>query len=310
MLKFTKVFSLYNKDEGQTKGKGRIGVKRKGRLPSKRIMNKAGKVQTVYFKPNKDTKSKYIDPTKMSTAELLLGYGNSFKRMLFVDHSKTSRNSQVRNKGDKNIAQGEEGRNPNITMKLDQLADKYGFTLKDFDRQQESFVRKNKNIDNFLNDAQNIYSELYKVNEQHPYDFINKIFNTTKDKLHVGNDRKAKDKQNKIAKRSMAFANMQYKLLANFGRYDKNIMKQLKPKSEEEKKKKRINNIDINKKNNRPKKVKKAELNKESPKNKKKNVKKVLKNNKTKRKTTVVKTVRKKKEILTSNVLDGIDDIY
>jgi hypothetical protein len=66
------------------------GVKKKGRLPSKKIINKLGNVQTVYYRPDKKTKSRYINPDEMNTADLMVGYGDSFKRMLFRDHDQGS----------------------------------------------------------------------------------------------------------------------------------------------------------------------------------------------------------------------------
>jgi hypothetical protein len=79
---------IVKKAKKQKLVKNAVGMKRKGRLPSKLIVNKLGKNQTVYYRPDKNTKSKYIDPTKMSRTEYLLGYRDSFKRMLFMDHDK------------------------------------------------------------------------------------------------------------------------------------------------------------------------------------------------------------------------------
>ncbi len=110
--------------------KGKLGIKRKGRLPSKKIVNKLGNVQTVYYRPDNKTQSKYIDPTKLKTGEMMLDYGESFKRMLFRDHDSNGRQGWVRKKGEQNQAWGHE-----MTAKLDKLADDHGFDLDKFDQQ-------------------------------------------------------------------------------------------------------------------------------------------------------------------------------
>ena len=88
--------TFLNYDEGVGRGHGggakrgaklgKAGVKRKGRLPSRIVINKSGKKQRVYYRPDQKTRSKYIDPAKKSPADLMMDYGESFKRMLFRDH--------------------------------------------------------------------------------------------------------------------------------------------------------------------------------------------------------------------------------
>lgn len=156
----------------------KLGLKRKGRLPSKQIINKLGNNQTVYYRPDKKTKSMYINPDKLNTAELVLDYGESFKRMLFRDHAE--RQGWVRNKGQQNVAWGSQ-----ITSKLDELADKYGFSLDKFDQQQESFLKdRHKSIDPFLQEAENIYGDLYKQTDRHPLEFLSRVFEPTQKKVH------------------------------------------------------------------------------------------------------------------------------
>jgi hypothetical protein len=67
-----------------------VGTKRKGRLPAKLIRNKAGRLQTVYYRPDKKTRSKYIDPAAETIGGLIDQYANSFKRMLTYDHTANS----------------------------------------------------------------------------------------------------------------------------------------------------------------------------------------------------------------------------
>jgi len=74
------------KPGGKKQVGGQKGIKRKGRLPSKMIINRMGKRQTVYYRPDKKTKSKYINPELVSTYEMMDNYRESFKRMLFLDH--------------------------------------------------------------------------------------------------------------------------------------------------------------------------------------------------------------------------------
>jgi len=66
--------------------KNNQGVKRKGRLPAKVIINKLGNSQTVYYRPDEHTTSQYINPAKQDETQTLLQYGDSYKRMLFYDH--------------------------------------------------------------------------------------------------------------------------------------------------------------------------------------------------------------------------------
>jgi hypothetical protein len=78
---------------GHTQGSKRgqpVGTKRKGRLPAKLIRNKAGKLQTVYYRPDKKTRSKYIDPSAETIGGLIDQYAESFKRMLTYDHTANS----------------------------------------------------------------------------------------------------------------------------------------------------------------------------------------------------------------------------
>lgn len=170
------------------------GVKKKGRLPSKKIINKLGNVQTVYYRPDKKTKSRYINPDEMNTADLMVGYGDSFKRMLFRDHDQGSQWS--RGKGEKNQAQGNE-----ITEKLDKLADEFSFTEENFDQKWETLIRNNYgDADVFLNKAKDIYAELYSVDGKKPGAFINSIFELTSAKIGKKGNEKALKKviENKL----------------------------------------------------------------------------------------------------------------
>jgi len=72
--------------------------------------------------------------------------------------------------------------------KLDQLASKYGLSLDKFDQQWESFLKdRHKSIDPFLQEAENIYGELYKQTDRHPLEFISRIFEPTERKVHSKN---------------------------------------------------------------------------------------------------------------------------
>lgn len=176
-MSIVKSIFVHTLDEGQ---RGNVrGIKRKGRLPSKRIVNSLGRFQTVYYRPDHKSKSQYIDISKLDTSQLLLDYGESFKRMLFRDHSTGS--WQERHKGMENQAQGKD-----ITKKLDALVDKYGFSYEKFDHQQESFLKdRNSRIDEFLDDAKNIYAELYSIDGFKPLEFINGIFSLTESHIHT-----------------------------------------------------------------------------------------------------------------------------
>jgi hypothetical protein len=83
------VKSLFGKKKSGKKVKPKTkgtGIKRKGRLPAKLIINKLGNTQTVYYRPDQHTKSQYINPAKMTEADMMLQYKDSFGRMLFYDH--------------------------------------------------------------------------------------------------------------------------------------------------------------------------------------------------------------------------------
>ncbi len=156
----------------------KLGMKRKGRLPSKQIINKLGNTQTVYYRPDKNSKSKYVDGASMSPEDVMMGYKESFKRMLFMDHDKGS--NWVREKGGKDHAQGSA-----MVSKLDKLADKYGFTMDNFDSNQNKTVKEyHHNTDGFLMEAQNIYGELYKTKDKHPFAMLKRVFAPTNAKIH------------------------------------------------------------------------------------------------------------------------------
>jgi len=42
-----------------------------------------------------------------------------------------------------------------------------------------------KGVDQFLQDAQNIYGELYQVGGKHPFEFLQKIFDSTRQQIHT-----------------------------------------------------------------------------------------------------------------------------
>lgn len=162
----------------------KVGLKRKGRLPSKMIVNKLGRRQTVYYRPDKKTKSMYIQPDKLSTGEMMDNYKESFKRMLFLDHDDVQ--NQRRAKGADNHAQGAD-----MVNKLDNLADKYGFSFENFDQSQDKLIKGEfQGLDKFLEEAEQIYGEMYKVGDRPALDFLAGIFNVTKQKLHTKHNRK------------------------------------------------------------------------------------------------------------------------
>lgn len=157
------------------------GLKKKGRLPAKKIKNKAGRWQTVYYRPDHKTSSKYINPATQSTHELLGQYGNSFKRMLFFDHDPKGRNSQVRGRNDGSHVQGKD-----MINKLNKLGDKHGMNYDNFDSKFNKIARDKKNIDGFMKEAQDIYKELYKTgNMQASKSFLENIFKASKNKVHT-----------------------------------------------------------------------------------------------------------------------------
>lgn len=79
-----------------------------------------------------------------------------------------------------------------MVSKLDKLADKYGFTFENFDKTWGDLAKNQfKGLDEFLQDAENIYGEMYKVGDKHPFDFLQNIFDVTKQKLHTKHNRKA-----------------------------------------------------------------------------------------------------------------------
>lgn len=162
----------------------RVGLKRKGRLPSKLIQNKLGRMQTVYYRPDKKSKSMYVN-TKMheDTGALMKDYRESFKRMLFLDHDDIQ--NWRRAKGADNHAWGAA-----MVEKLDKLADKYNLTFENFDGLQDKMVRgHDSRLDRFFSDAEKIYQDLYGVGDRHPMDFLERIFDVTKRKLHTRHNR-------------------------------------------------------------------------------------------------------------------------
>jgi len=60
---------------------------------------------------------------------------------------------------------------------------------------------KFKGLDEFLQEAENIYGEMYKIGEKHPFEFLKNIFDVTKQKLSTRHNRK--DIENAIAKFGM-----------------------------------------------------------------------------------------------------------
>lgn len=149
------------------------------------IINRAGKRQTVYYRPDKKTKSKYIKPEQLSMGEMMENYKESFRRMLFFDHDNME--NWLRAKGAPDHAWG-----ARMVEQLDKLADKYGFTVNNFDKQFNKIAYgEYKGLDEFMFEAQQIYGELYKMGDRHPIDFLNRIFDVTKQKLSMkGNNRK------------------------------------------------------------------------------------------------------------------------
>jgi hypothetical protein len=73
-----------------------------------------------------------------------------------------------------------------MVEKLDNLADKYGFTNENFDGKWERFIKEDHfKSDEFLSEAESIYGDLYKVGDNpQPKDLINRVFNPIKSKIH------------------------------------------------------------------------------------------------------------------------------
>lgn len=162
-------------DEAKT---GKTKLKKKGRLPSKIIINKAGRKQLVYYRPDKETKSKYINTKDITAHDVMIGYQESFKRMLFHNHKGTT--SYVRARNTKDHKWGAD-----MVPELNKLVEKYGFKYKQFDKQWSQFVNGDpKKVKKFMQEAQVIYSKLQKKGGKAVnISFLEEIFNPTKKKI-------------------------------------------------------------------------------------------------------------------------------